>query len=77
MLITPTKEHGPIAGKKLAPGKWEVFEPGQAFECDDRKAKLLIQAGKAAEVEEVTVPPKPKPRKKASKKKEKKDAGSN
>ncbi len=67
MLLTPTKEWGPIA---VSHG--EIFKPGQVFMYPDDKGMMLVNAGKAEEVmpniddleiplvENLTVPAKPK-----------------
>jgi hypothetical protein len=84
MIVTPTAEHGPIAGKKIGPGEWEVFNPGDPMEVSDYKGQGLISRGKAvlyvapasADKGVVDYDPAPVPKKKTKKRGGKKDAGS-
>ena len=44
MLITPTAEHGPISWGE------SIYQPGDAFDAPEDKARKLINNGKAIEV---------------------------
>lgn len=50
VFVTPTKEHGLLAGLKTGPGEWEMFAPGDRIEMPEDRANRLMARGIVEEI---------------------------